>query len=62
MLLSPTPTEDYFLLEAVTRVIQIWEDEMIFSKSFTDVLKQYLQPPMENARAKAGGGQALMFN
>jgi len=46
--------EDFYVLEALVRVIQIWEDEFIFAKSFTEVLKSFLRPKMEIARQKLG--------
>ena len=34
------------------RVIQLWEDEQIYAKSFTEVLKQYLKPQLDIARQR----------
>ena len=53
LIFSPQPCDDYFLLEALTRVIQIWEDESIFVQTFTQLLKKYLQPAMEAAKQQA---------
>jgi len=34
------------------RLIQLWEDEFIFVRTFTDLLKQYLKPQLEIAKQK----------
>ena len=34
------------------RLIQLWEDEFIFVRSFTELLKQYLKPQLEIAKQK----------
>ena len=31
--------DNFYIMDALQRVIQLWEDEFIFAKSFTDVLK-----------------------
>ena len=46
-------------MDALQRVIQLWEDEFIFAKSFTDVLKQYIKPQLEISRQKLHQNQAF---
>lgn len=36
--------EEWQKLEGVIQLIDIWEQEQIFSKRFSDLLKQYIKP------------------
>ena len=44
--------DEFALLDALVKVIQIWEDEFIFSKSFTDLLKSQLRTQLDMAMQK----------
>ena len=37
--ISSSQQDNFYIMDALQRVIQLWEDEFIFAKSFTDVLK-----------------------
>ena len=42
--------ENYYILDMLWRLIQLWEDEYIYVRSFTDILKQYVKPLMDIAK------------
>lgn len=36
--------DNFYLLDMLQRLVQLWEDEFIFVRNFTELLKQYLKP------------------
>lgn len=51
--------EDYYLIEAVSKMVALWGDEQIFSKNFCELLQSYLRPKLDMTRQKV---QAQMTN
>lgn len=39
--------DDYYLIESLVRLLEIWENEMIFSKNFLDLLKLSIKPKVK---------------
>lgn len=44
--------DDFTSLDAVYKVIQLWEDELIFAKSFAQLMKSYVKPKLDSAKQK----------
>jgi len=44
--------DNFYIIDMLWRLLQLWEDEFIFVRSFTDLLKSYLKPQLEMAKQK----------
>ncbi len=44
--------EDFYMLDNLSKLIKLWEDESIFAKTFCDLMHSYLRPKMDAARSK----------
>ena len=44
--------EDYLNLDSLMKLLELWEGEQIFSKHFSDHLKQFVKPKLDIAKSK----------
>jgi len=44
--------DDFDMLKELSSLIQIWETQAIFAKSFCDLLQSYLRPKIDAALSK----------
>ncbi len=44
--------EDFYMLDNLSKLIKLWEDELIFAKTFCDLLNSYIRHKIDVARSK----------
>ncbi len=44
--------DDFCILDNLSKLVKLWEDESIFAKTFCDLLHSFLKPKLEHARSK----------
>jgi hypothetical protein len=40
-------SDDFYLLDNLSKLIRLWEDEYVFAKTFCDLLHSFLRPKLD---------------